>query len=210
METNRRHFMKAAASATAVLGAAAVAAQSFAAQSSGTSGAAAGNKKTVILLAHPSYDKSAANKALIESAKSVPGVEVIDIYAAPLKDETYRAALTQASTVVFQFPFRWFSAPAKLKEWCDELLMGYAGMGGSGLLKGKKLLVAVTAGYAEDSYRSGGQSQFTVDELLRPLQVLAISSAMSWQTPFVIYGAMGASPSVKVGAAAYKDRLAAL
>jgi len=207
METNRRNFIKTASVATAVIGTAAVAAQSFA-QSSGA--AATGNRKTLILLAHPSYGKSVANKALIESARSLPEVDVIDIYAAALKDETYRAALTQASTVVFQFPFRWYAAPAKLKEWCDELLMGYAGMGGSGILKGKKLLVAVTAGYAEDSYRSGGQSQFTIDEILRPLQVLAISAAMSWQTPFVVYGAAGASPGVKAGADAYKERLSKL
>jgi len=200
--------MKTASVAAVAIGTAATAAQSFTAQSSGA--AASGNRKTLILLAHPSYDKSTANKALIESARSLPEVDVIDVYAAPLKDETYRAALTQASTVVFQFPFRWYAVPAKLKEWCDELLMGYAGMGGSGILKGKKLLIAVTAGYTEDSYRSGGQSQFTIDELLRPLQVLAISAAMIWQTPFVVYGATGASQSVKAGAAAYKERLAKL
>ncbi|MDR1728802.1 MAG: NAD(P)H-dependent oxidoreductase [Acidobacteriota bacterium] len=209
MESDRRNFMK-AAGATAALGLGALAAQALAAQAPATPGAAATAGKTVILLAHPAYAQSVANKALLESANTLPNVESIDMYAAPLKDETYRGALTRASAVVFQFPFRWYSAPAKLREWCDELLMGYAGMGGDGILKGKKLLVAVTAGYAEESYRSGGQSQFTVDELLRPFQVLATSAAMAWQTPFAVYGAMGTSPTVRAGAAAYKERLAKL
>lgn len=57
------------------------------------------------------------------------------------------------------------------------------------------------------SYRSGGRNKYTLDELLRPYQLLANHSGMLWETPFVLYGASlpDAGKRIEAGAAAYKE-----
>jgi glutathione-regulated potassium-efflux system ancillary protein KefG len=159
------------------------------------------SNNVLILLAHPNYAHSVANKALAEAVKDLPGVSLIDLYAAPFTPETYRQPVSEASTLVFQFPFHWLSAPSQLKKWCDEIFGGLLDS-----VKGKKLLTATTTGSEYEAYRSGGRNLFTLDELLRPYQALAHHSGMVWQTPFVVYGASlpTASASIEAGAAAYK------
>ena len=74
---------------------------------------------------------------------------------------------------------------------------------------GKPLTVVTTTGSEYEAYRSGGRNRFTVDELLRPYQVSAIHSGMSWQTPVVVYG-MGtadAGKNIAEGANLYKQRV---
>lgn len=64
-------------------------------------------------------------------------------------------------------------------------------------------------GIEYEAYRSGGRNRFTMDELLRPYQVSAIHSGMSWQTPIVVYG-MGtadAGKNIAEGANLYKQRV---
>jgi glutathione-regulated potassium-efflux system ancillary protein KefG len=161
--------------------------------------------KVAILLAHPTFEKSVANRALVDAVQGLPGVTVIDIYAAPFTQDTYRQPLTEASTIVFQFPFYWLSAPSQLKKWCDELFS-------PDIVKGKNLLVAVTTGSEYEAYRSGGRNRFTIDELLRPYQALAHHAGLAWQTPFAVYGAglPTAAQSIRAGAVAYKALIESL
>lgn len=167
------------------------------------------NKKVVILLAHPNMQASQANKALINAVKDLPQVEIIDLYASPDKPfdaKAHEAKIKAARAVVFQFPFYWASAPSQLKKWIDEVFTPWAG---SDVIKGKPLMVATTTGSEYDAYRSGGRNHFTMDELLRPYQLVANHSGMVWQTPFVVYG-MGtpqAAENLKAGAADYRKRI---
>jgi glutathione-regulated potassium-efflux system ancillary protein KefG len=203
MKFNRRNFLGAVG--TAALGMDAFGATRLQYANDGLTGgggaSAQSGKKVTILLAHPDYGRSVANKALIEAVQALPGVRVIDLYAAPFKVETYRQPVGEADTLVFQFPFHWLSAPSQLKKWCDEIFGGLTDS-----IKGKKLLVSTTTGSEYEAYRSGGRNLFTLDELLRPYQVLAHHSGMVWQTPFVVYGASLATAPVSIesGAAGYK------
>lgn len=208
MKLNRRNFLGAvgtAALSTDALGAAGF--QNPEESASGGGGPAQSANKVVVLLAHPDYARSVANKALVEAVKNLPGVRVIDIYAAPFASDTYKQAVGEASTVVFQFPFHWLSAPSRLKKWCDEIFTGLLGAIG-----GKKLLVATTTGSEYEAYRSGGRNLFTLDEYLRPYQGLAHHSGMVWQTPFVVYGAsLPTAPiSIEAGAERYKEIIQSL
>jgi glutathione-regulated potassium-efflux system ancillary protein KefG len=164
-------------------------------------------KKTVILLAHPDFKSSKANKALVEAVKDMNGVTVTNLYEAPFTVETYRNLLSGAGSIVFQFPFYWAGAPSQLKKWCDELFIGLTEQ-----VKGVKLLVATTTGSEYDAYRSGGRNRYTLDELLRPYQLLANHSGMIWQTPFAVYGASlpTAAQSIAAGALAYREKIDAL
>lgn len=160
----------------------------------------------VILLAHPNFKESRANKALIDAVKDIPGVVIMDLYAKPFDAEAYKKILSEAKAVVFQFPFYWASAPSRLKKWLDEI---FTPLAGTEVVKGKPLMVATTTGSEYEAYRSGGRNHFTMDELLRPYQLVANHSGMVWQTPHVVYGvsAPAGEENIKEGARVYRRRI---
>lgn len=162
--------------------------------------------KVLILLAHPDFQNSVANKALFEAVRNLPGVNVIDLYTAPFETKAYHQLLNEARALVFQFPFYWASAPAQLKKWCDEI---FTPLAQTSAVTGKPLLVATTTGSEYTAYRSGGRNSFTIDELLRPYQLLANHSGMLWQTPLVVYGVAlsDSAESIQKGAKAYSERI---
>ena len=92
------------------------------------------------------------------------------------------------------------------QKWQDEV---FTFLSKTPAVAGKPLTVVTTTGSEYEAYRSGGRNRFTVDELLRPYQVSAIHSGMSWQTPVVVYG-MGtadAGKNIAEGANLYKQRV---
>lgn len=166
----------------------------------------------VILLAHPKLQESVANKELLNAVKELDGVSIYNLYEE--KDEPFNAdewsrILTDASALVFQFPFHWMSAPYILKRWEDEVLTYLAG---TPAIAGKPMSIVVTVGSESDAYRSGGRNRFTVDELLRPYQASAILAGMTWQTPLVVYGTTNDDPakSIAQGANQYRKIIDAL
>ena len=167
------------------------------------------NNDILILLVHPDLKNSKANKALINAVEDLPNVKVIDLYDTPMDVEYYKKALNEAKAVIFQFPFYWASAPSVLKKWCDEIFTSF---GQTPVIQKKPLLVVTTTGSEYEAYRAGGRNQFTIDELLRPYQLLANHSGMIWQTPFVVYGVglPNGEESIAMGAKAYRERIETL
>ena len=153
--------------------------------------------KVLILLGHPNFGQSKANKAMIDSVRSLDGVRIMDVYAEEFSLENYKEPFEQASVVVLQFPFYWASAPSEIKRWLDEVFFQLGDV-----RAGKKLLVATTTISEYEAYRSGGRNGFTMDELLRPYQITAKVAQMEWLTPFALHSA-GDDDSVKAGAARY-------
>ena len=97
------------------------------------------SKKVVVLLAHPNLKESQANKALADAVKDIDGVMVYDLYE--YQDQSFdvnvwSTIISDASMVVFQFPFHWMSAPSLLKRWLDEVFTSLADAIG-GLWHGK-------------------------------------------------------------------------
>ncbi|KAA6351576.1 General stress protein 14 [termite gut metagenome] len=163
-------------------------------------------KDVLILVAHPDMKSSKANAALVDAVKNIPYVKIINIYETPFTPETYKKAFEDAHSIVFQFPFYWASAPHLLKKWCDEIFGSLQAEPG---VKGKNLIVATTTGSEYEAYRAGGRNMFTIDELLRPYQVLANHSGMVWQIPFALYGTAlpDANKRIEAGAIAYRERI---
>ena len=168
------------------------------------------NKRDVlILVAHPDLVASKANAAMLQQIKDLDFVQAINIYEAPFEPASYIEAFREANHIVFQFPFYWASAPHLLKKWCDEI---FGAVTTDVDIKGKTLTIATTTGSEYEAYRSGGRNMYTMDELLRPYQVLAVHSGMVWQTPFVLYGASlpDADRRIKEGAPAYREKIKSL
>lgn len=168
-----------------------------------------GSRKIVILLVHPNLKESHANQALADTVKDIDGVMLYDLYE--YQDQSFdvnlwSAIISDASLVIFQFPFYWMSAPSLLKRWLDEV---FTSLAKTPAVAGKPLQIVTTTGSEYAAYRSGGRNCFTMDELLRPYQGAAMHAGMIWQTPLVIYG-MGtpdASRNIAAGAEIYKKMI---
>lgn len=86
--------------------------------------------KTLILPFHPDLEHSNTNAVLADAARSVPGVEVVDMQALypdgrldMMRDGAVEAVrLLSADRIVLQFPVQWYSTPPLLKAWMDAVL----------------------------------------------------------------------------------------
>ena len=168
----------------------------------------------LVLLAHPRLPASRINAALRRAAETVEGVTVHDLYHAwpdgfiDVAAEQQR--LLAHDTLVLQFPIQWYAMPALLKHWFDEVLQAGWAYGRDGTaLAGKGLMVAATSGGDPAGYgRHAGQ--FTLVELLRPIEASARYCGMRW----LGHAAYGADERVNEHlprfAADYAARLGAL
>lgn len=163
-------------------------------------------KKILLLSAHPDIKNSKACDAMLKAAQELSNVKVKDLYQIPLEVENYLEDVKNADVLVFQFPLWWGSAPSMLKSWLDSFMFGFMENPG---MKGKQLLVATTAGVGAEEYRAGGAEHFTLDEILRPFQVTAIYTGMTYLRPFAIYGTMSdnAEENISNGVNEYKSLL---
>lgn len=152
--------------------------------------------QTLILLFHPQFDGSRANRALVDAARTLPGITIADLYAlypdGRIDADAEVARLVAADRIVLQFPIQWYSTPPLLKAWQDAVLtrMFYLAYETEGArLAGKPIMVAATAGNLETAYAPTGTNLFPLAELLRPLQATAHRCALAWTEPFLIYDA---------------------
>lgn len=174
--------------------------------------------KTLILLFHPAYERSRANRALGEAAAGRPGVTIVDmqaLYPGGIVDTDAEAArLIAADRIVLQFPVQWYSAPPLLKAWQDAVLtrMFYMAYEAEGrLIEGKPLMIAATAGNVPEAYTPTGMNRFSLRELLRPLEATAHRCGLAWQEPFLIYAAHKAdAEALQAAGEHYARRLAGM
>ena len=112
-------------------------------------------RKVVILLAHPNMKESQANKALIDAVSDIEGVAVFNLYdqqGASFDVDEWSKIISDASALIYQFPFHWMAAPSLLKKWQDEV---FTFLSKTPAVAGKPLTVVTTTGSEYESYRSG-------------------------------------------------------
>lgn len=97
----------------------------------------------LIILAHPDFKQSVANKAVIEHIRTArPNDEIRDL-AALYPDYRIDAAAEQQAllrhqSIVFQYPLYWYNMPAILKQYFDSVFTYGFAYGSTGdKLKGK-------------------------------------------------------------------------
>ena len=128
---------------------------------------------TLILVFHPHLkDGSRVNARLLAelTAQGEDDIIVRDEYAEypnfSVNADTEHELLEAADRVILQFPFYWYSSPALLKEWEDE----------------------VTTGSDAAKYRKDGEYSHTMEELLSPFEVVAYKIGMNYAEPFLVQG----------------------
>lgn len=158
--------------------------------------------KNLLILAHPSLNQSFSNKKIVDGLRSTPNLKIKDLYAEypnfNINVEKEQADLLVHDRIIFQFPLYWYSTPALLKEWQDVVLaygFAYSFTNSEDYkLKGKKLMLSVTALGSMDAYQTSGKNRFTTEELLRPLAQTAYYCKMDFEGSIVSHEMFGQVP----------------
>ncbi|ROI10931.1 flavodoxin family protein [Kaistella haifensis] len=147
----------------------------------------------LIILGHPNFDKSLANKTIVEALlKSNINIEVRNIaslypdYNIDAKKE--QEILMKHKTIIFQYPIYWYNMPAILKQWFDIVLeYGFAYGRNGDKLKGKNFIPSFTVGAPENEYRTLGEHHFRVYEFCKNLEQTAYYIQMNYIEAFYFH-----------------------
>ncbi|MHA8110232.1 NAD(P)H-dependent oxidoreductase [Lactobacillaceae bacterium Melli_B4] len=148
--------------------------------------------KTLIVIAHPEIKDSSTQAFLKRAAtRNLSNVKwhCLDLEYPDFQIDvdTEQRELMQADRIIFQFPLYWYSSPALLKKWEDDVLTrNFTYQDQDGVLAGKQLGIVVTLGTALKNYTAGGSEGFTISELTKPFQAVAKQAGMEFLPPFVV------------------------
>lgn len=144
--------------------------------------------KTLVIIAHPDYHDSSTQGFL---KRATEGLDNITWHY--LQEETdfdvnaEQKLLIQHERIIFQFPMYWYSAPATLKKWEDDVLTrSFTFVNEKGILKSKELGIVTTLGYPEKDFQAGAREDFSISEILIPYRALAHRAGMTFMTPLVV------------------------
>ena len=151
-------------------------------------------RRILVLLAHPSLDRSEVNRPMADAIRGLNDITLVDLYAEysdfQIDIDREQQRLLMHDAIVFQHPLYWYSTPAILKEWQDLVLEHGFAYGADGTaLHGKIFFNALTAGGLEAAYRAEGYNHFTIRELLHPIEQTAALCGMTYLPPVALFGA---------------------
>jgi len=154
--------------------------------------------KTVIIMAHPDLDDSVLNitiKKELETNENIVYKDLMSLYGdfnIDVKKE--QEDLKDAKKIVFQFPMYWYSSPALLKHYVDEVFSydfaykvdekGFQALA----LRHKEFQLIVTMGSREESF--SGEGRLSVKECLNSHSYTAKMLGMKELKPCFFYGAI--------------------
>lgn len=167
-----------------------------------------------VLAAHPNWGESRVNRSLLESARAVAGVRVQDLYTSypdyDIDVAAEQAHAQAADLVVLLHPIQWYSMPALMKLWLDEVLgYGWAYGPGGTALQGKDLWLVASTGGPEASYHPQGYNRYFFDAFLPPYEQTATLCGMRFLPPLMLHAARRVSTEEVAGhAAVFRERLA--
>jgi len=149
--------------------------------------------RILLLFAHPRFEKSRVNRALLKGIENNPAVTLNDLYERypdfNIDVEREKKRLTEHRIIVWQHPIYMYSAPALLKQWIDLVLdYGWAHGEGGNALKDKWIFNVITSGGTRNEYAANGFNRFTMGEFLIPFQQTATLCKMIYLPPFAVQG----------------------
>jgi glutathione-regulated potassium-efflux system ancillary protein KefG len=150
-------------------------------------------ERILVLFAHPRFEKSRMNRALLGSIEDMAEVTLHDLYEEypDFNVDTGReqSLLLEHQVIIWHHPFYMYGVPALLKQWIDLVLeYGWAHGKDGDNLKGKLIFNALTAGGTRDVYSEGSHNGFTVRTFLAPFEQTARLCKMVYLPPFVVHG----------------------
>ncbi len=150
-------------------------------------------KNILVVSGHPDLSRSLANSIILNDlAAALPDAEIrrldslyptgqIDIAAE-------QSAVSRADIIVWQFPFSWYSLPALLKKWLDEVMIHGFAHGSQAKLDGKKLIVSFTAGAPAEAYGKDRPIPYGIEDFLPQFECTARLCRLDYQPPVYTAG----------------------
>lgn len=147
----------------------------------------------LILFAHPRFEKSKTNRALLKNIEQKEGVTLNDLYEQypdfNIDVDREKELLLASQIIIWQHPLYMYSAPALLKQWIDLVLeYGWAHGRAGDFLKNKIIFNAITSGGTREVYAANGYNRFTIQEFLVPFNQTAMLCKMLYLPPFAVQG----------------------
>ncbi len=147
----------------------------------------------LVLFAHPRFEQSRTNAALLKYFPQDERVTFRDLYELypdfHVDVQAEQAMLLAHDVIIWHHPFYWYSSPPLLKQWIDLVLQfGWAYGPGGESLRGKYVFNAFSAGGSLDRYQTSGSNRYTIHEFLRPFEQTARLCHMTYLPPFVVGG----------------------
>ena len=145
--------------------------------------------KVVVISGHPNLEESYTNSHIIKQLdRSIESIDIrrLDVLYPDFKIDAAaeQKALLDADVIVFQYPYYWYTVPALLKLWMDEVLTFNFAYGPEGdKLKDKEFILSFTVGGPAEAYDPLGYNHFTIEQTLYPLQQTAYLAGMKYQKP---------------------------
>lgn len=176
--------------------------------------------KTTVLVFHDKIETTSKVNKLFAKALADAGFEVRDLYSVypdyAIDVAHEQAVLSGADRIVLVFPMQWYSSPALLKKYQDDVLTYGWAYGHEGkALHGKELLLVVSTGTPENLFTHEAVG-YSINELLRPFQQMARYTGQKYLTPFITSGTLGitdealAAQAEKLVAYVKNDKIAEL
>ena len=159
--------------------------------------------KTLVIAGHPDYKNSIANRAILdEFHRLVPEAEIVYLDAEypdfNIDVEREQKRLVEADTVVFEFPFWWYSAPSLMRRYFEQVLSYGFAYGSTGTaLHGKKLILSFTTGAPEAAYSPDGYQHYDIESFIPQFRALSNLCGFEWQEPIISFGMMLLNPDDK-------------
>ena len=138
--------------------------------------------KVLLVLCHPNYKDSFANKIVVEKLKTlIPDIVIDNIHElypdGKFDVKAEQEKLLKADTIIFQFPMYWFKSPYLLSKWVEDVFAHGFAYGSSGYkLEGKKLIVSMTMGGEKDEFKG----KTDLERLVGPFEATALFIKMKF------------------------------
>lgn len=148
--------------------------------------------KTLVIISHPDISESSTQQYFLNSTPENEGITTHHLETAypdgKIDVVKEQELLQKHDRILFQFPFYWYSSPALLKQWQDEVLTdGFAyGKRGKSLV-GKEFGLILAIGISESEYQAGGNELFSINELTKPYQAMAYKTGMTYLKPLPVF-----------------------
>jgi glutathione-regulated potassium-efflux system ancillary protein KefG len=149
--------------------------------------------KILILFSHPLFEKSNANKALVQNIPKSKNITFHDLYEEypdfDIDVKREQKLLSQHDIIIWHHPMYWYSCPPIMKQWIDMVLEHGWAYGKKGkALQDKIIFQVITTGGNKENYCATGRDRYTIPDLLEPFNQTAKVCNMEYLPPFVVHG----------------------
>lgn len=132
-----------------------------------------------MILAHPKIENSIGNKIISELTNKDDNVEVRHLNKLypnfKINIQAAQEALLRSDTIIFQYPLYWYSSPAILKEWIDQVFEYGFAFGENYKLAEKNVIISITVGSDKKFY-----PQEVIEKIVFPIKGLAAYCKMNY------------------------------